>query len=144
MTKALDDADESQKKARQSIKRANEDIQSAKIDLEEVSYLPKIIPNSKRYSCDFYPPPIKIDKETDDASNRANITASKVDELKTRLNKLHVSNVQNEQDAEEIIKQAEAVKDSANNAHDLATQVTHHQITHLLHIIRYCDKFHYS
>lgn len=36
MVKALDDADDAQKKARQSIKRANEDIQSAKIDLEEV------------------------------------------------------------------------------------------------------------
>uniref|UniRef100_A0A8D8FJB6 Laminin subunit beta-1 n=1 Tax=Culex pipiens TaxID=7175 RepID=A0A8D8FJB6_CULPI len=99
VTNALDDADEAQKKARQSIKRANEDIQSAKIDLEE------------------------IDKETDDAHNRANVTAGKVDELKTRLNKLHVSNVQNQQDAEEIIKQAETVKESANNAHDLATQL---------------------
>lgn len=99
VTNALDDADEAQKKARQSIKRANEDIQSAKIDLEE------------------------IDKETDDAHNRANVTAGKVDELKTRLNKLHVNNVQNQQDAEEIIKQAETVKESANNAHDLATQL---------------------
>ncbi|XP_065087000.1 laminin subunit beta-1 isoform X1 [Ochlerotatus camptorhynchus] len=99
VTKALDDADDAQKKARQSIKRANEDIQSAKIDLEE------------------------IDKETDDAHKRANVTASKVEELKTRLNKLHVSNVQNDQDAEEIIKQAETVKESANTAHDLATQL---------------------
>ncbi|EDS41865.1 laminin beta-2 chain [Culex quinquefasciatus] len=60
-----------------------------------------------------------IDKETDDAYNRANVTAGKVDELKTRLNKLHVSNVQNQQDAEKIIKQAEMVKESANNAHVL-------------------------
>ncbi|XP_038106612.1 laminin subunit beta-1 [Culex quinquefasciatus] len=80
---------------RQSIKRANEDIQSVKIDLEE------------------------IDKETDDAYNRAIVAAGKVDELETRLNKLHVSNVQNQQDAEEIIKQAETVKESANNAHVL-------------------------
>ncbi|KAL9705315.1 hypothetical protein quinque_008833 [Culex quinquefasciatus] len=62
---------------------------------------------------------LQIDKETDDAYNRAIVAAGKVDELETRLNKLHVSNVQNQQDAEEIIKQAETVKESANNAHVL-------------------------
>lgn len=36
ITRALDDADDAQKKARQSIKQANADIASAKIDLEEV------------------------------------------------------------------------------------------------------------
>lgn len=62
---------------------------------------------------------LQIDKETDDAYNRANVTAGKVDVLKTRLSKLHVSNVQNQQDAEKIIKQAEMVKESANNAYVL-------------------------
>ncbi|EDS41864.1 laminin beta-2 chain [Culex quinquefasciatus] len=67
----------------------------------------------------FIAVPRRFDKETDDAYNRANVTAGKVDELKTRLNKLHVSNVQNQQDAEKIIKQAETVKESANKAHVL-------------------------
>ncbi|EDS29470.1 laminin beta-2 chain [Culex quinquefasciatus] len=67
---------------------------------------------------------LDIDKETDDAFNRANVTAGKEDELKTRLNKLHVSNVQNQQDAEKIIKQAEMVKESANNAHVLRLEIS--------------------
>lgn len=120
VTKALDDADDAQKKARQSIKRANEDIQSAKIDLEEVILLETFTLEILNKLWSFF----QIDKETDDAHKRANGTASKVEELKTRLNKLHVSNVQNDQDAEEIIKQAETVKESANTAHDLATQVS--------------------
>lgn len=99
ITKALDDADDAQKKARQSIKQANADIASAKIDLEE------------------------IEKETDDAQKRANTTANAVLTLQSRLEQLQKDNILNEHGAQEINNQAEVVKESANNAHERATQL---------------------
>lgn len=43
--------------------------------------------------------------------------------LQSRLEQLQKDNIRNELDAKDINKQAEDVKDSANNAHERATQV---------------------
>ncbi|XP_059611859.1 laminin subunit beta-1 isoform X2 [Phlebotomus argentipes] len=96
---ALHDADEAQEKASEAIKKANEDISSARIDLDQ------------------------IDGETGDAQKKANDTATTVNILTGKLTELGKKFLKNDLDANEIQRQSDHVKDLANNAHELVTQL---------------------
>ncbi|XP_055695879.1 laminin subunit beta-1 [Lutzomyia longipalpis] len=99
VAKALEDADEAQEKASEAISKANEDISSARIDLDQ------------------------IDGETGDAQKKAHETATTVNILTGKLTELGKKFLKNDLDANEIQRQSDNVKDLANNAHELVTQL---------------------
>lgn len=66
---------------------------------------------------------LQIDGETGDAQKKATETAQKVEMLNQKLANLQKNFLKNDLDAEEIKKQADQVRDSASNAHEVATQV---------------------
>ncbi|XP_037959538.1 laminin subunit beta-1 [Teleopsis dalmanni] len=92
VVKNLDDADDSQAKAEDAIKQANSNIELAAKDLDQ------------------------IDLETSEAEAPANATASQVEELAKKVNRLQKNILKNELDAKEIKKEANRVKDSAIEA----------------------------
>ena len=61
--------------------------------------------------------------ETKDGQERANATGDIVTDLTNRLSEIRKAFFKNELDANEIKENADGVKESANAAHDLATQV---------------------
>lgn len=69
-------------------------------------------------------PIFQIDSETGEALNRATNTAATVDRLTQRLNELQKNFLKNDLDAKDIKAQADAVKNSTSNTHDMATQLS--------------------
>lgn len=66
---------------------------------------------------------LQIDSETIEAQRKANETDQKVNQLNDKLLTLQKNFLKNDLDAKEIQEQANKVRDSASNAHDLATKV---------------------
>lgn len=65
----------------------------------------------------------QIDSETDEAKKRADQTATNVNQLSQDLLNLSKKFFENDLNAKKITVRAEEVKDAANNAHDVATQL---------------------
>lgn len=119
VVQALDDADAAQGKAREAIQKSNEDIALARADLDQVIWVMlRVQSPSDSLGC------FQIDGETGDAQNKAAETSRKVDTLQEKLNELQKNFLRNDLDAKEIKNQADQVRDSASNAHELATQVS--------------------
>lgn len=66
---------------------------------------------------------MQIDGQTGDAQSKAGDTASTVAGLSKELSELQKKLAKNELDAREINAKTDKVKESANNAHELATQL---------------------
>lgn len=66
---------------------------------------------------------MQIDGQTGDAQTKATDTANTVAGLNKELSELQKKLAKNELDAKEIIEKTETVKESANNAHEMATQL---------------------
>lgn len=75
---------------------------------------------------------LQIDGETGDAQKKANDTATTVNILTGKLTELGKKFLKNDLDAKEIQRQSDNVKDLANNAHELVTQVSY-KVTRLFH-----------
>lgn len=116
---ALNAADNAQTKANEAILQANVDIDLAKSDLEQVSG----IYNSSIVVLIIKSPPFQIDGQTGDAQLKASDTANTVAGLSKELSELQKKLAKNELDAREINLKTDKVKESANNAHELATQL---------------------
>lgn len=118
VVQSLEEADAAQTKARNAIKLSNEDIALARADLEQVN---------RKLNLQHAPatniPHFQIDGETGEAHNKADDTSRKVNQLGDKLNELQKKFLKNNLDANEIKNQSDQVRDSASNAHDLATQV---------------------
>jgi len=99
VTRNLEEAAEAQSAARNAITRANDDINLATIDLEQ------------------------IDEESIDAQKRANETVTQVNSLNDRLLTVQKNALRNDVDAKDVKSRSEQVKDLAVNAHDLASQL---------------------
>lgn len=65
----------------------------------------------------------QIDGQTGDASKKATDTAKTVDGLSAKLGDLRKKLTKNDLDAKDIRERTEHIKDTANNAHDLASKL---------------------